>query len=98
MNQEVRPMTTSLMFTCDCCGVFMEGTGDCGAVWEPAKEAGWRAFREDNAWLHRCPDCAGADRAVRAETRRAAKAEQKPPVDPRYAEILAQATAPDLLN
>jgi hypothetical protein len=91
-------MTQTLMFTCDECGVFIEGKGDFGAIWGPAKEAGWRAYREGDAWHHRCPDCSSADRAVRAETKRAARGEQKPPLDPRYAEILAQATPPERLN
>jgi hypothetical protein len=53
------------VFTCDACGE--EYSGDPGDTfqdtWRIAKNSGWRSFKEDNEWVHRCPLCVGKRRS-----------------------------------
>jgi hypothetical protein len=64
MSSESRKDGTE--FFCDLCGDVIEpprlGRGSAPRnfqeSWEEAKEAGWRAVKSGEHWLHRCPSCA----------------------------------------
>lgn len=45
-------------FFCDACGDSEDLDGEFGDVWSELKDAGWRAFKnDDDEWEHRCPVC-----------------------------------------
>jgi len=46
------------IFECDhdgCLETF-EAEGTFKEVWEEARAAGWRSFRKNDRWQHKCPD------------------------------------------
>jgi predicted RNA-binding Zn-ribbon protein involved in translation (DUF1610 family) len=49
-------------FTCDTCGLSIleediHTHEDFIEAWESLKRDGWRCYRDDNEWLHKCPKC-----------------------------------------
>jgi predicted RNA-binding Zn-ribbon protein involved in translation (DUF1610 family) len=47
-----------IVFECDTCGAEHEGDDDeFMEVWNYAKSLGWRAYQEDDEWMHKCPAC-----------------------------------------
>ena len=48
-----------LEFECDFCGEseFFDKYTNFSACWEELKYHGWRCFKEDMDWKHKCPAC-----------------------------------------
>jgi len=51
-----------LAIECDCCEASDEFEGDdFNEAFDEAKAEGWRAFKDGDDWMHKCPDCVGLD-------------------------------------
>jgi hypothetical protein len=52
---------SDIHFVCDVCDAFSQDfeASDFTSSWNGLKIEGWRAFKEDNEWQHRCPKCVG---------------------------------------
>lgn len=49
---------TEYCFECDGCGKREEIEADSfSEAWLGLEGEGWKAFKEDGAWQHRCPSC-----------------------------------------
>ena len=47
------------LVSCDFCSHEVELSLEFMDVIERIKVAGWRIFKEDDEWMHKCPICAG---------------------------------------
>ena len=56
----IRKVKGEYVCECDACGEEAYGgtLEDFREFVEEIKAQGWRARKEDDSWLHRCPDCA----------------------------------------
>lgn len=42
---------------CDACDNRDEFIGEWKEAWDEAKSIGWRTYKENDEWKHKCPDC-----------------------------------------
>lgn len=49
-----------IIWSCDCCDAEREMSGTFKDCWEALKSDGWRCFKEDGEWRHKCDECVGS--------------------------------------
>jgi hypothetical protein len=49
----------AIQLCCDVCGNVCEGERgeEFAPLWARAKNEGWRAIKQGDVWIHRCPEC-----------------------------------------